>query len=468
MDGSEPTREERALPGTTPSSREKQSGHTGRYHIETWGCQMNALDSDKLAGALEQQGYTRTGKVVEADVILLNTCSIREKAAEKVFDKLGRLRRLKRSNPDLVLGVCGCVAQQEGDQIFTRAPYVDFVLGPRATGSLPEILARHRAGDLGVRRIVDVEYRSDSIEFPFDEIRRESASSGKAFVTIMEGCNHRCTYCVVPRTRGSEICRDMGQIVEELCSLSRQGFLEVEFLGQTVNAYRDAQGRTLGDLLHAAAAVEGIERIRFTTSHPAQMTDALIDAMAAARPKLCPYLHLPVQSGSSAVLREMRRGYDREGYLQKIEALRSSMPELCLGTDIIVGFPNETEEAFEQTMSLLEEVRYDSVYSFAYSARPQTKALELDDLPLALKLERLNRLQLRQKQIQEAGNRRWHEREVEVLVEGRSKRDAGKWSGRIPEHRVVNFTGEAVPGTLQRVHVTGSTAFSLRGEAVLS
>jgi tRNA-2-methylthio-N6-dimethylallyladenosine synthase len=429
---------------------------------------MNVLDSDKLAGALEQQGYRRADQVAEADVILLNTCSIREKAAEKVFDHLGRLRRLKRSNPHLLLGVCGCVAQQEGEQIFSRAPYVDFVLGPRATGSLPEILARHRAGDRGVRRIVDIEYRSDSIEFPFDEIRRESASSGKAFVTIMEGCNHRCTYCVVPQTRGNEICRDMDQIVEEVRSLAEQGFLEVEFLGQTVNAYRDSRGRTLGELLRAAATVEGIERIRFTTSHPAQLTDALIEAMAAVRPKVCPYLHLPVQSGSSAVLRAMRRGYDREGYLRKIAALRSKMPELCFGTDIIVGFPTETEEAFAQTMSLLEKVRYDTLYSFAYSERPDTRALKLEDLPLELKLKRLNQLQQRQKQIQEERNRRWHDREVEVLVEGRSKRDANKWSGRSPEYRVVNFTGEAVPGRLQRVRITGSTAFSLRGEAVLS
>ena len=343
----------------------------GRYHVETWGCQMNVLDSDKLAGALEREGYERADGAGEADLILLNTCSIREKAAEKMFSELGRFRRLKQRNPRLLLGVCGCVAQQEGERIFQRAPYVDFVLGPRATGSLPEILARFRAGDAGVRRTVDVEYRSDSIEFPFDRIRRdESAASGKAYVTIMEGCNHRCTYCVVPQTRGREIYRRMERVLEEVQNLAEQGILEVEFLGQTVNAYRDADGRTLGDLLEATARVDRIRRIRFTTSHPAQMTDELMDSMAAARPRVCPYLHLPVQSGSTRVLRAMRRGYDRATFLSKIEGLRLRMPEISFGTDIIVGFPGETEEDFLETLSLLEDVGFDTVYSFTYSPRP--------------------------------------------------------------------------------------------------
>jgi tRNA-2-methylthio-N6-dimethylallyladenosine synthase len=456
--------------GTAPArsdrgSRGDAERRSGGYHIETWGCQMNVLDSDKLAGALEREGYERAA-ADQADVILLNTCSIREKAAEKVFSELGRLRAFKRRKPGLLLGVCGCVAQQEGERIYARAPYVDFVLGPRATGSLAEILARHRAGDLGVRRIVDVEYRSDSIDFPYDRIRREDASSGKAYVTIMEGCNHRCTYCVVPQTRGREVCREMDQVVEEVRHLAGRGFLEVEFLGQTVNAYRDGAGRTLGHLLGEAARVEGIRRVRFTTSHPVQMTVALIDAMGAARPTVCPYLHLPVQSGSTNVLKNMRRGYDRETYLRKIDALRQAMPGISFGTDIIVGFPGESEEDFQQTMSLLEAVRFDTVYSFAYSPRPSTKALELIDLPLEVKLERLKRLQQRQKQIQEERNAEWVGREVEVLVEGESKRDESRWTGRSPEHRVVNFDGEAAPGTLQRVRITGSTAFSLRGKSV--
>jgi len=426
------------------------------------------LDSDKLAGSLESEGYVRADGPADADVILLNTCSIREKAAEKVFSELGRYRGLKQRNPGLLLGVCGCVAQQEGERIYERAPYVDFVLGPRATGTLPEILARHRAGDVAMRRIVDVEYRSDSIDFPFERIRRDSASSGKAYVTIIEGCNHRCSFCVVPRTRGREICRNMDHVLAEVRGLAGQGTLEVEFLGQTVNAYRDADGRTLGSLIEATAGVEGIERIRFTTSHPAQMTESLMDSMAAARPRLCPYLHLPVQSGSNRVLKKMRRGYDRETYLKKIAGLRDRIPGIAFGTDIIVGFPNESEEDFSETLSLLDEVRFDTVYSFAYSPRPDTAALDLQDLPLPVKLERLERLHSRQHAIQVERNARWVGRTTEVLVEGMSKRNDSRWGGRNPEFRIVNFSGEATPGTLQRVRVTGSSAFSLRGEKVLS
>ena len=327
-----------------------------RYHIETWGCQMNVLDADKMSGALEAAGYVRAESAAAADVVLLNTCSIREKAAEKVFSELGRLKPLKDLRPDVVLGVCGCVAQQEGEAIFDRAPYVDLVIGTRATRSLPLLVERLREGDETARHVVDVELRNDSIHFPFDRIRRDITGAGKAFVTIIEGCNHRCTFCIVPQTRGREVSRDMDDVLDEVRALAERGFQEVEFLGQTVNAYRDPQGRALGDLLRQASRVAGIERIRFTTSHPAQMTDALMDAMAAAQPRLCSYLHLPVQSGSTDVLRAMRRGYDREGYRAKIRGLRTRMPELCLGTDVIVGFPTETEGDFEQTLSLLEEV----------------------------------------------------------------------------------------------------------------
>lgn len=447
---------------------ESERPPAGHYHIETWGCQMNVLDSDKLAGTLESHGYRRAASANEADVILLNTCSIREKAAEKIFSELGRLKSMKKKAPDLLLGVCGCVAQQEGERIFARAPHVDFVLGPRAGATLDELLTRHRAGDRSARRIVDVEYRSDSIDFPFDKIRRDDVGTGRAFVTVIEGCNHRCTYCVVPQTRGKQICREMEQILDEVRSLARRGVLEVEFLGQTVNAYRDSNGRTLGDLLAATARLDGIERIRFTTSHPAQMTEALMDAMAAARPKVCPYLHLPVQSGSSAVLRAMRRGYDRETYLAKIEGLRRRIPGISLGTDIIVGFPTETEDEFAETLSLLREVGFDTVYSFAYSARPGTAAAGLEDLPVDLKLERLNRLQALQNGIQSSRNLDWIGRTVEVLVEGPSEKRPSRWTGRSPEHRVVNFSGRAVPGRLSEVRITGASAFSLRGESVLS
>ena len=428
---------------------------------------MNVHDSEKLAGILESQGYLRANAPEQADLILLNTCSIREKAAEKVFSELGRLRRLKLANPGLVLGVCGCVAQQEGAAVFDRAPYVDFVIGPRATGTLVELLQRIGRGDVAARRTVDTEYRRDSIEFPFDEIHRVGECTAKAFVTIVEGCNHRCTYCIVPTTRGREIYRDLDDVLAEVRSLSARGVIEIEFLGQTVNAYRDAAGRTLADLLEAATEITGIDRIRFTTSHPAQMTERLMDAMSACRPVVCPYLHLPVQSGSDDVLRSMRRGYDRDGYLRKIDGLRSRIPELALGTDIIVGFPTESDGDFGQTMTLLEEVGYDTVYSFAYSPRPGTAALAwADAVPLQTKHERLVRLQTAQREIQQARNSRWVGREADVLVEGRSKRDASRWTGRTPESRVVHFEGPSGPGRVERVRVVGSTAYSLRAEPV--
>ncbi len=452
-----------SLPGTESKKR-----GADRYFIEAWGCQMNVLDADKISGALERHGYVRADRAENADVILLNTCSIREKAKEKVFSELGRLKPIKDLRPDVVLGVCGCVAQQEGEEIFSRAPYVDFVVGTRATGSLPILVARLRAGDETARHAVDLELRDDSIHFPFDQIRREIRGAAKAFVTIIEGCNHRCTFCIVPQTRGREISRDMTDVLDEVRQLALRGFREVEFLGQTVNAYRDARGNTLGELLVASASVDGIERIRFTTSHPAQMTDGLMDAMASARPKLCSYLHLPVQSGSSAVLRAMRRGYDREDYFAKIRGLRERIPGLCMGTDIIVGFPTETEEDFEQTLSLVSEIEYDTLYSFAYSARPGTAAPSLGpDLPEELKFERLARLNEIQKTIQERRNRSWIGRDVEVLVEGPNRRNASEWTGRTSEARWVHFDGHSAPGRVEMVRVGQVSAFSLRGEIVV-
>jgi tRNA-2-methylthio-N6-dimethylallyladenosine synthase len=451
----------------TTSGEKSSDRRRDRYFIETWGCQMNVLDADKMAGALERHGYVRADCVEQADVVLLNTCSIREKAKDKVFSELGRLKPIKDARPDVVLGVCGCVAQQEGEAIFERAPYVDFVVGTRATRSLPILVDRLRAGDETARHAVDVELRNDSIHYPFDRIRREITGAAKAFVTIIEGCNHRCAFCIVPTTRGREISRAMDDVLLEVRQLADRGFREVEFLGQTVNAYRDAIGRTLGDLLIATSRVNGIERIRFTTSHPSQMTERLMDGMAAARPKLCSYLHLPVQSGSSDVLRAMRRGYDREGYLEKIRLLRERIPEIAFGTDVIVGFPTETEEDFKQTLSLLEAVEYDTVYSFAYSVRPGTAAANLGvDLPEELKFERLARLNAIQKAIQERRNQSWIGRKVEVLVEGPNRRNDREWTGRTPEARWVHFPGKSAPGRVETVRVAGVSAYSLRGEIV--
>ena len=446
-----------------------QPARIGSYHIHTWGCQMNVHDSEKLAGLLEREGYIKALGEEDADVILLNTCSIREKAAEKVFSELGRLRRLKTDGAGPLLGVCGCVAQQEGESIYKRAPYVDFVVGPRAIESIGPALAKIRGGERGALQVTDTEYRNDSIRFPFDEIQRIGESRAKAFITIIEGCNHRCTYCIVPTTRGREVYRPMSDVLAEVETLAGKGVVEVEFLGQTVNAYRDAEGNTLAELLVASAAIEAIRRIRFTTSHPAQMTDKLMDAMAAAQPKVCSYLHLPVQSGSTAVLTRMRRGYDRETYLAKIESMRSRVPDMLFGTDIIVGFPGETEQDFQQTIQLLDEVQYDTVYSFAYSPRPGTRSLEMDDdLSPAEKHQRLQRLQDHQKTIQTARMARWLGRTVEVLVEGRSKRNAERWTGRTGEARVVNFDGPSQAGRFEQVEIMETSPFSLTGRVVAS
>ncbi len=452
-------------PGRDPAVERGDRCH-GRYHLETWGCQMNVHDSQKLAGALEELGLRRAEVPRDADVILLNTCSIREKATEKIFSELGRLRPLKRRNPRLILGVCGCVAQLEGQRLFERAPQVDFVVGPRATRSIPELVLRLLAGDETARHSVDLAQRDDSVRFPFDRIRRDLPGSGKQYVTVIEGCNHRCSYCVVPATRGREVSRDMDEILREVRDLAERGVREVEFLGQTVNAYRDDSRRTLADLLLAAARIDGLARIRFTTSHPAQMTAPLMDAMAAAAPKTCPFLHLPAQSGSSAVLRAMRRGYDRAAYLRCVEQMRKRMPDIRFGTDIIVGYPAEGEEEFRDTLGLLDEVEFDTVYSFAYSPRPRTSALAGGDpVPLEEKLERLRRVQSRQKSIQERRNRLWIGSEVEVLVEEPSERDAAEWSGRSPENRVVNFRGSAVPGQIVRVKIDRVSAYSMHGES---
>ena len=441
-----------------------EDGAAGSYYIETWGCQMNVLDAAKLSGALERHGYRRAPHADGADVILLNTCSIREKAEEKVYSELGRLRPLKEARPDLVLGVCGCVAQREGEAIFDRAPYVDLVVGTRATASLPVLVDRLRSGDASARHSADVEIREDSIRFPFDAIRREAGETSRAYVTVIEGCNHRCTFCVVPTTRGREVSRDLDDVLAEVRSLAERGFREVEFLGQTVNAYRDRAGRMLGDLLVAAAEVSGIERMRFTTSHPAQMTDRLIDRMAEARPKLCPYLHLPVQSGSSRILTAMRRGYDRPAYLARLQAVRNRLPEMCFGTDVIVGFPGETEDDFQETLSLLREVEFETVYAFTYSTRPGTPAATMGgEVPEAEKFERLARLQAEQHDVQERRARRWVGKDLEVLVEGRSKRNPALWTGRTPEARLVHFAGPSAPGRLERVRIEASTAYSLRG-----
>lgn len=438
-----------------------------RYHIKTWGCQMNVHDSEKLAGRLEERGLVAAQDERDADVVLLNTCSIREKAAEKVFDELGRLRDLKERRGDrMVLGVCGCVAQQEGERILRRAPYVDAVLGPRAGGSIGPWLDRALdSKEVRPAPVTDTEFRRDSIDYPFERIRRSLSGTRKAYVTVVEGCNHRCSYCIVPRTRGREVCRSLDSILLEVRHLAASGIVEVELLGQTVNAFRDESGNTLATLLRAVSEVPGIRRLRFTTSHPAQMTPDLITAMADTSPVTAPYLHLPVQSGSSRVLADMKRGYDRDTYLRKIDSLRSQVPGLCFGTDVIVGYPTESEDDFRETLTLLRQVEFETCFSFAYSPRPGTLAAETaDPIQDSEKLARLSELQDLQKSIQTRLSQRWIGTRVEVLVEGPSRRRENEWAGRTPENRVVNFACESAPGRFETLRIVAATAFSLRGE----
>jgi tRNA-2-methylthio-N6-dimethylallyladenosine synthase len=432
-----------------------------RYFIQTWGCQMNFHDSEKLAGILEERGFLPASSLPEADVLLLNTCSIREKAAEKVFSHLGALRPLRERRPDLIIGLCGCVAQQEGERIFRRSDLVDFVLGPRAIESLPGLLAQ--ASKRRRARLADLEVREDSIRF--DGARARRSPGPRAYLTVMEGCNKTCTYCIVPTTRGREISKPVSQVLDEAASLERAGFKEIELLGQNVNAYRDG-GVHLDGLLCRLQEVEGIGRLRFTTSHPAHLSSDIIRAMAEC-PSVCPALHLPVQSGSDAVLERMRRGYTRRRYLDRIEALRRWMPDLGLSTDIIVGYPGESRAEFEETLVLLKEVEFDQVYSFLYSPRPGTDAAAQEEtLPYAEKDARLAELQAMQQEIQIRRNQRQVGAEVEVLVDGVS-RMGGKLKGRTATNRVVNFAGDpGFIGSYVRVRITAAGPNSLEARRI--
>ena len=429
------------------------------YWIETWGCQMNVHDSEKISGTLEADGWNRAVSPEKADLILLNTCAIREKAAEKVFHALGRLRSLKAGRPSLLLGVAGCVGSMEGEEIFRRAPHVDLVVGPRGIANLPSLIEAARAR----RRAIDVAHHPGSVLFPWQSISRQKGAA-RAYVTVMEGCNKGCTFCVVPSTRGPEASRPIGDVVLEVRALAEQGVREVDFLGQTVNAYKDPAGRRLSDLLRAAHAVDGMARLRFTTSHPVHMTGDLMRAMAEL-PRVIRHLHLPVQSGSDAVLSRMKRGYSHAGYIEKIVGLRRLMPDLTFSTDFIVGFPGETEEDFQASLTLLEEVGFDTVYSFVYSSRAGTPAAEWEDtVGFDVAAERLARLQQRQNAIQTARLAALVGREVEVLVEGPAKFGQGLMTGRTHHGQIVNFLGNGVvTGDLVRAVVYAAGAHSLKG-----
>jgi tRNA-2-methylthio-N6-dimethylallyladenosine synthase len=434
-----------------------------RVYLKTFGCQMNEYDSARMADVLrEAGGYEPTEVPEEADLLLLNTCSVREKAQEKVFSQLGRWRELKAARPDVIIGVGGCVASQEGEGITDRAPFVDLVFGPQTIHRLPDMLAERRAAG---RSVVDVSF--PEIE-KFDRLPEPRAVGVTAFVSIMEGCSKYCTFCVVPYTRGEEVSRPLEQVLDEIRALASQGVVEITLLGQNVNAYRGATAAggeaDLAALIYLVAKVPGIERIRFTTSHPVEFRDSLIEAYRDV-PQLASYLHLPVQSGSDRVLALMKRGHTVLEYKQKIRRLRAARPDICLSTDIIVGFPGETERDFEATLDLVRDVGFDQSFSFIYSPRPGTPAAVLpDDATHAEKQSRLERLQGQLDAQAQAISRAMVGTTQRVLVERPSKRDARQLAGRTENNRWVNFDGPA--SLLNRfvdVVITEAMPNSLRG-----
>lgn len=436
---------------------------SGKLYIRTYGCQMNEYDSSKMADVLaESHGMTLTDTPDEADVLLVNTCSIREKAAEKVFSELGRWKPLKQKNPNLLIGVGGCVASQEGEAITKRAPFVDIVFGPQTLHRLPELVEKTRSERASV---VDISF--PEIE-KFDRLPEPRAEGPTAFVSVMEGCSKYCSFCVVPYTRGEEISRPFDDVIVEVAQLSARGVREINLLGQNVNAYRgpmhDGEIADLATLIHFVAKVDGVERIRFTTSHPVEFTDSLIEAYANV-PKLANYLHLPVQSGSDRTLARMKRGHTRLEYKQKIRKLREARPDISLSSDFIVGFPGETDKDFEDTMNLIAEIGFDQSFSFIYSARPGTPAASLpDEVPMETKKQRLQLLQARINQQAAEISAGMVGTTQRVLVERHARKDASQLAGRTENMRWVNFDGPAsLIGEFVDVVITEALPNSLRG-----
>ena len=435
----------------------------GKVFIKTHGCQMNEYDSAKMIDLLARDcQLVLTDDEQDAQVLLLNTCSIREKAQEKVFSQLGRWNKLKQKNPDLVIGVGGCVASQEGDAIRTRAPYVDMVFGPQTLHRLPQMLAQSRSTG---KAVIDVSF--PEIE-KFDHLPEPRSDGVKAFVSIMEGCSKYCTFCVVPYTRGEEISRPLDDVIAEIVSLAAQGVHEVNLLGQNVNAYRglmdDGDYADLALLLHYVAVIDGIDRIRFTTSHPVEFSDNLIDAYASI-PELVSHLHLPIQSGSDRILMMMKRGHTALEYKHKIRKLREIRPDLSLSSDFIIGFPGETDADFEATMELIDDVGFDTSFSFIYSPRPGTPAAFIpDEITQDVKKHRLQVLQDRILQQAMQISRKMVGTTQRILVEGFSRKSDAEMSGRTENNRVVNFAGdESLTGQFIDVEITTALNNSLKG-----
>ena len=439
---------------------------TQKLHIKTWGCQMNEYDSSKMADLLgSTHGFELTENAEEADVLLLNTCSIREKAQEKVFHQLGRWKLLKEANPNVIIGVGGCVASQEGKLLRQRAHYVDIVFGPQTLHRLPEMINKVRGSK---SPIVDVSF--PEIE-KFDRLPEPRADGPSAFASIMEGCNKYCTYCVVPYTRGEEVSRPCDDVLFEIAQLAAQGVREVNLLGQNVNAYRgpsfDGDICTFAELLRLVAAIDGIDRIRFTTSHPIEFTDDII-AVYEDTPELVSFLHLPVQSGSDRVLNMMKRTHTVLEYKSIIRKLRKARPDILISSDFIVGFPGETQEDFEQTMKLIAEINFDVSYSFVFSPRPGTPAADMvDDVSEEEKKQRLYILQDRINQQAQSYSRKMVGTVQRILVEGVSRKNVMEISGRTENNRVVNFEGSPeLVGTFVDVEITEVRTNSLRGVLV--
>jgi tRNA-2-methylthio-N6-dimethylallyladenosine synthase len=434
----------------------------GTFFLETFGCQMNDHDSEKVAGVLLSRGYRQVESPESASLILYNTCSIREKAAQKVFSRLGEFGL--QQNEGRIIGVLGCVAQQEGEEIFKRAPWVSLVCGSASYSKLPELLAQVEAGN---QRVTGLDNDTDET-FETPVTRRDNP--WRAYLTIIEGCDKACSYCVVPYTRGPERSRASDSILREVQQIAELGYSEVQLLGQTVNSYKDPTARQMrfSDLLLAVADAPGIRRVRFTTSHPRDFTQDIVDAIDA-QPKLCNHVHLPVQSGSTRVLQAMQRTYSREEYLEKIAMIRGAKRSISITTDIIVGFPGEAEEDLEETLSLLDAVRYDGVFAFKYSPRPHTPSLKMRDaIPEEEKSRRLSVLQEKQREIQTVKHSSLVGETFELLVGGKSRRE-NQWSGHTSCHRVINFASQeqALLGKYVQVSVTGGTPTGLVGEQVL-
>ena len=431
-----------------------------RFYIETWGCQMNELDSQRMAGLLMQQGILPTREPDAADIILLNSCSVRDKAEQKVYSRLGEYRLLKRRNADLLIGLCGCVAQQEGERALERVPDLDFVLGPARVGELSQVVTRRRGGE----RVVATGFPEER-QYDIDAVSRHGEYKG--MVTLIEGCDKNCTFCIVPKTRGPERSRPMAEVLAEVRHLLDYGFQEVELLGQTVNHWREPGGDLdFADMLEAVATLPGVRRLRFITSYPRDFTPRMVEKVGRYE-NICPYVHLPVQSGSDPVLRRMGRGYTRDQYADLAAQLRAARADLALSTDIIVGFPGESNDDFQRTLDLVEETRFATLFAFKYSPRPGTAAPRLDgQVDPDLAGERLQRLFALQEKIQEEINLRLVGKVYDVVVTGWG-RELGTQMGRTPCHRIVHFATGADPvplGSLTRVRIEGARSHSLKAE----